>query len=72
MDYIGKGHTNGKCQCGHYHPRPNMDGNGFAKTANEIADMIQIIDLSDAEYQDWHLLTRAMPAATFERKMDDA
>jgi hypothetical protein len=62
-------HTPGKCPCGHYHPtNPN---NPCYPKANEIADVIQILDLSNAEFNDWQVIMRAMPVATFERKMDD-
>lgn len=43
----------------------------IAKAANEMADLIQLIDLDNTEYQDWQVIIGAMGPATYNRRMDD-
>jgi hypothetical protein len=54
-----------------YPQPPTNQVDAIAKAANEMADMIQLIDLDDTEYQDWQVIVGAMGPATYDRRMDD-
>ena len=54
------------------YPQPaNSQVDAIAKAANEMADMIQLLDLSNEEYNDWQVIMGAMGPATYESKGDD-
>jgi hypothetical protein len=55
------------------YPQPTEQNvSRITKAASEMADMIQLLDLSNEEYNDWQVIMGAMGPSTYERKMDDA